>query len=582
MARFNPDLLLGDELSYEALLRDYPHESQVKDLRHMLRKDGQNKQINLDNLSKLDLSSEIQTCASKFYELQSIVKNIGEEESPTSVVRTSQRLEHLQRRVNNLMCWPNVPKESLPETAVKLVDTVLTQVPQMARTVRRQSDSFDTSAMQLALQSIRTESAVASVVTSSEPPVTSLIHERETIVSVTSPSTVPMVSETMHYPVTSQVEVYRTSVLVSNCDVATGSNFGLLNTTASMGSSFSDRFPLSQSSSSVPIFSSRESKPTCSNVSMFPSTSQLFELGLNTSVPNVNCQTSQNLTRWPNLSQTNVPLYNQSRWPNHTQTNPLQPACDIYSKITHPVEKYLAEIPRTNGLNFAELLSFFKVLLKLKYVPQLNNIQIFELLLTFVLPPLSQRIQEAIFSNLSIDQLHEVLIRHFIPTSIYEQMKRDLVHRVQGNNEMLAHYISEVRENSQVLRVNLTETEVVETILIGLSPAERSRLALMPRPCNFFQLEQLCIHSANVWFSDKQRSGQPNPRPPPRFSLHHLAASQPINMQNSAPHQNAFRPRLEPNRVPPRKPIVCYNCGEANHTSRYCQKPRNKNYPKNA
>ena len=38
---------------------------------------------------------------------------------------------------------------------------------------------------------------------------------------------------------------------------------------------------------------------------------------------------------------------------------------DLYGKITHPVEKLLAEIPYTDGLNVTKLLNFIKYLLQI-------------------------------------------------------------------------------------------------------------------------------------------------------------------------------------------------------------------------
>ena len=46
---------------------------------------------------------------------------------------------------------------------------------------------------------------------------------------------------------------------------------------------------------------------------------------------------------------------------------------------------------------------------------------------------------------------------------------------------------------------------MVDTLLIGLSPEERSRLALINQPKTFADLEQCSIHSSNVWYSDQNR-----------------------------------------------------------------------------
>ena len=99
-----------------------------------------------------------------------------------------------------------------------------------------------------------------------------------------------------------------------------------------------------------------------------------------------------------------------------------------------------------------------------------------------------------------VEELHSSIIKYFIPTGIYEEIKRKTVLRVQGNEERLAHYISDIRESSRLLRVDWNETQMVDTILIGLSPEERSRLSLINRPNTIADLEQCSIHSSNVWY----------------------------------------------------------------------------------
>ena len=112
---------------------------------------------------------------------------------------------------------------------------------------------------------------------------------------------------------------------------------------------------------------------------------------------------------------------------------------------------------------------------------------------------------ESLSSTLPVEELHTTSIIYFIPTGIYEELKRKTVLRVQGNNERLAHYISDIRESSRLLQVDWNERQMVDTILVGLSPEERSRLALINRPNTFADLEQCSIHSSKVWYSDQNR-----------------------------------------------------------------------------
>ena len=80
--------------------------------------------------------------------------------------------------------------------------------------------------------------------------------------------------------------------------------------------------------------------------------------------------------------------------------------------------------------------------------------------------------------------------------------------RVQGAHERLAHYIADIRESSRLLQVDWTEKQLVDTILVGLSPDERSRLALISRPLTFADLEQCSIHSSTCLLYTSELASQ--------------------------------------------------------------------------
>ena len=133
---------------------------------------------------------------------------------------------------------------------------------------------------------------------------------------------------------------------------------------------------------------------------------------------------------------------------------------------------------------------------------QLSDWQILQVILPKCKPPLRDRVLESLNSTLPVEELHTTIIKYFIPTGIYEEIKRNTVLRVQGAHERLAHYIADIRESSRLLQVDWTEKQLVDTILVGLSPEERSRLALISRPLTFADLEQCSVHSSNVWYAD--------------------------------------------------------------------------------
>ena len=105
---------------------------------------------------------------------------------------------------------------------------------------------------------------------------------------------------------------------------------------------------------------------------------------------------------------------------------------DLYGKITHPIEKILSEILYTDGLSITKLLAFIKYLLQIKDLQQLSDREILQVLLPKCRPPLKDRVQVSLSSQHPVEELHTTLIRHFIPTGIYEELKQNTVLRVQG------------------------------------------------------------------------------------------------------------------------------------------------------
>ena len=141
MSQFNPDLLLKDELCYEALLRGLPYANiTVAELRKTLRENKQNIPTQLDRLNEIELESEVETCYAKYRELTSISQTLHDEKSPAIILRTTQRIEHLTRRINNLLNWPGATVT--PRDVQKFADEALQQLPTIIRNLRRKSDSF--------------------------------------------------------------------------------------------------------------------------------------------------------------------------------------------------------------------------------------------------------------------------------------------------------------------------------------------------------------------------------------------------------------------------------------------------------
>ena len=122
-------------------IRDSPHTNvTVAELRKILRENKPDKPSLLNRLSVLDFESEKETCYSKYTELISIAQTLRDEKSPAVILRTTQRIEHLTRRITNLLNWPG--DKVTPPDAQKFAEEALRQLPDTLRELRRRSESF--------------------------------------------------------------------------------------------------------------------------------------------------------------------------------------------------------------------------------------------------------------------------------------------------------------------------------------------------------------------------------------------------------------------------------------------------------
>lgn len=508
MSKFNPDLLLKDELVYEALMRGLPYtDITVSELRHSLREKQHQLSPKSERLQCLELGDEVELCYAKFRELSSLARNAEEEKSPAVILRIQQRIEHLIRRVNNLVIWPGITVTA--RDVQKFADEALQQLPSLIKALRRRSDTFKIDEIESSLLSLNLS------------------------------------------PLQSPTTEQRATTVTFQLPIDTGAE-------ENINQIVSD-----------PVGTTPYSVPPVQNVTV--------------SDP---CNVNVNVLGSPVVHQPNI-CNSLSLHPFNRMESSF--CSNWYGKITNPVEKILSEIQPTDGLNISRLMEFLKSVLRIYELQQLSDTQVLEIIMPRSRSPLKDRILEAIRSKSSFEQFHAMVINYFIPTGIYEELKRNTVLRVQGTHERLAHFVAEVREYARLLKTNFSEAQLVENILVGLSPEERSRLVLLNRPNSFAELERCCIHSSNVWYSDQNRRIAIT-RAATRCELPPVA-SEPVDLSSRNKRYFHRSPRWTnkcsaPVEVsnPGIKPKRCYNCGKAGHFSRECKQKRfspKLQYPKN-
>ena len=51
---------------------------------------------------------------------------------------------------------------------------------------------------------------------------------------------------------------------------------------------------------------------------------------------------------------------------------------------------------------------------------------------------------------------------------------RDSFYRVQANGEDLAQFVASIKDSARILRLGLSETEIIQIILEGVTPPQRT------------------------------------------------------------------------------------------------------------
>lgn len=227
----------------------------------------------------------------------------------------------------------------------------------------------------------------------------------------------------------------------------------------------------------------------------------------------------------------------------------------LYGRLPHPAEKLLNMVPKTDGFCVDSLLKFFKMSLKLRRsFPELEP-QLLSMLSPYTSGPLNACLLRHIDTN-NFENFHREAIKFFIPSKQFYNLKQNLFLRCQGSNEKLSSFIGDIKEASEVLQLQISEREICETIIEGLSPTVRSCCVFLSPPTNFVELDRLCIQTLNVQFTDAQRGSSEG------------AVSKRVD----------YRPAFNPGKS---NPVICHHCKKPGHIKPRCPELKPSTNPKN-
>lgn len=236
-----------------------------------------------------------------------------------------------------------------------------------------------------------------------------------------------------------------------------------------------------------------------------------------------------------------------------------------FSKLPHPLSATLQNIPYVDGLDVNALLAFLEEIFRIRDFPGMTDAALLEILAPFCLKPLSDRLFDCLRRGVSFDIFHAEVIEYFIPARVMERLRVERVYRPQAPAETLSRFVGDIRGVARVLRLGFSERQLVDLILEGVKPEERSRLVFCARPSSFADLDRLSIFSRGVQDADLQREAM----------MRHLPHT---------PSRPTFPPvqsgRSEQN--PRGQAPSCFGCGQRGHVRRDCpQAFRGSNESKN-
>lgn len=169
-----------------------------------------------------------------------------------------------------------------------------------------------------------------------------------------------------------------------------------------------------------------------------------------------------------------------------------QPPIRASATHMHPMQRDLiSTVQVASGADTVALVRF------LAEVKSISNLQLGDedALLIALLGKTSGQLRtlwtQAVADRMPLSSVVSQLLEFFVPEQMRLTLASQLVYRSQRESESIPEYLDDVHTMSQLIMPHITEQQLVDSVINGLHPTVRARMAALPSPRSLQELQAL-------------------------------------------------------------------------------------------
>lgn len=233
------------------------------------------------------------------------------------------------------------------------------------------------------------------------------------------------------------------------------------------------------------------------------------------------------------------------------------------------VMELIKDLRSVSGADERDLIRFLKTLRPIFEVAPMCSTEVIKLITPKVTGQLFQIWIEAVSARVNWETLHCKILDYFLPPLRLRELHLSEIERPQRREEQFVEYVEDVIASAFALRANLSEREVIDSVLSKCAPNTRSHFSFDFRPSTICELRNLAGRvsssvnaerryfgvGASHLYGERSRPSPPrnHPAPAPATRSQQYGASRGQNSNN----------------------VTCHRCGRVGHIARNCRESLN-------